>query len=186
MKSIAICVFTLFALVFLGCKQQKKEEQSKSEEVLEKATSVEQEQIIVPVERYFTDAPVAVVKNGEIEYTDYDAFLEKWRSVTGKGGGVDGVEVKKADIEDSDDVFYMVLASSDDKKTKFSTLLIMRDSKLYYYAPHGIVVMVMCKGCVDDCDVIIAYDGEASLSCSQGCSDCVKQEAFFKLKKSKE
>ena len=100
MKSIAICVFTLFALVFLGCKQQKKEEQSKSEEVLEKATSVEQEQIIVPVERYFTDAPVAVVKNGEIEYTDYDAFLEKWRSVTGKGGGVDGVEVKKADIEE--------------------------------------------------------------------------------------
>ncbi|MFL9837254.1 hypothetical protein ABS768_07090 [Flavobacterium sp. ST-75] len=184
MKSIAICVFTLFALVFLGCKQQKEEEQSKSEEVLEKATSVEQEQNIVPVERYFTDAPVAVVKNGEIEYTDYDAFLEKWKSVTGKEGVIATIEIKKTDVGGVDDNFYMVLASSEDKKTKFGTLLTMQNSKLYYYAPQDIVVMIMCKGCVDDCEVIVAYNGVASLSCSEGCSDCIKREGIFRLKRS--
>lgn len=184
MKSIVICIFTLFTLVSLGCKQQKKEEQSKPEEVIEKVTSVESEQDVVPAERYFTDAPVAVIKNGEIEYADYDALFKKWKLFTGKGD-IATIEIKETDVRDGDDNFYMVLASSADKKTKFGTLLTVRDSKLYYYAAQDMVIMIMCKGCVDDCDVVVAYNGGvASLSCSQGCSDCIKQEGVFRLKRS--
>ncbi|MEE1897746.1 hypothetical protein GN157_02840 [Flavobacterium rakeshii] len=184
MKSIAICVFTLFTLVFLGCKQQKEEEQSNSQGVVEEITVVP-EQNAVPVERYFTDAPVAAIKNGEIEYTDYDAFLEKWKSFTGKKGSVTTIEIKKADVEEADDDFYMVLASGNDKKIKFGALLVMRDSKLYYYGPDDVVLVIMCKGSVDN-DIEVAYDnGRASLSCSQACTDCIKREGAFMLKRSK-
>lgn len=185
MKSIVICIFTLFALVSLGCKQQKNEEQSKPEEVIEKVTSVESQQNVAPTERYFTDTPVAVIKNGEIEYTDYDAFFEKWKLFTGKEGDIATIEIKETDVQDGDSNFYMVLASSTDKKTKFGTLLTVRDSKLYYYAAQDMVIMIMCKGCVDDCDVVVAYNGGvASLSCSEGCSDCIKREGVFRLKRS--
>ncbi|WP_297332023.1 hypothetical protein [Flavobacterium sp.] len=160
MKSL--CIFALFALGLVSCKNNEKE---------------------LPSVNY-ADIVVGTSNNGEAELADIAAVKTKWEAAIKKGGkdaSLIGFEIVKGTTEGGDPgEYYMLLARTDDGAIKTASLLTLKEGKLYFEHSEDsgrALPLVVCSGlCDDGClPVVSVRSGKKYINCTP-CLDCKKHE----------
>jgi hypothetical protein len=161
-KNILYALAAIFLM--LACKKKPEtESNTKIDKIAENA--------------YLKDI-IGVIKNGEFVVNNADAIIKHWNNKL-REENIDGVlkeiEIVKAKPEDSPDTFYILVAKSEDKKTKVTVFLVLKDDKLYFeIQDNKMLSLSICQGCIDGCNPgVNVHEGLKSIVCSP-CQECMK------------
>lgn len=165
MKNISVCFFALFFFIIISCKNKA-----------ENDVNVDADK--VSTESYLTEKvgdkndDAYVVSNPELIRKEWEENLL-----------TQDIKVKLADIkiisgmiDETSEVFYMLVAKSEDGKTKTASLLTLKNNEFYFdIQPEKFVMNVICRGnCEEGCDPRVVVQNNMKLMVCSPCSDCQK------------
>lgn len=161
MKYNMLCVFAALLLI-VGCK-------NKSE------TGSDADTGIIAESSYLSDV-VGVEDNGVLKVKNPDKIKKYWNDklkAENIAGNLKDIEIIRAKPIDTTASYYVLVAKSEDKKTKVSAFLVIKDNEFYFERPEALS-LVICQGCIDGCNPIVSvHNGTKSIVCSP-CLECVK------------
>ena len=158
MKNISPCFFALLFFIIVSCKNKAEND--------------------VDVDKVNTESYVTE----KVGYKNEDAYVVSNPGLIKKEWEENllsqDIKVKLADIkiisgmvDETSEVFYMLIAKSEDGKTKTASLLVLKNDEFYFEIQPGVI----CRGnCEEGCDPkVVIQNNIKSMVCSP-CSDCQK------------
>ena len=133
----------------------------------------------------FLETAVGEIYNGTITITNLDIIKDRWQTALhyqGRPVVLENFTIIKGVAEgDAPQDYYLLLATTKDKRLKTASLLTLKGSKFYFEKQEGAVgevsLNILCSGeCGEGCDPVVKINtGLKYLNCSH-CLDCTKSE----------
>ena len=121
---------------------------------------------------------VGDVNDKELKVNNAEAIIKHWNDKLKEeniGVVLTEIDIVKTKPEGNPNTYYILVAKTEDKKTKVSVFLALKEDKLYFeMQDNKRLSLSICQGCIDGCNPGVSmHEGVMSIVCSP-CLECMK------------